>query len=500
MISFKKFYSHLLSLLLLTTLSVNFMSCREEDFDEPPLNGTDPNLTVNMTIDSLKKLYTDSIITFNKIITIDSNWVIAGVVTADDKSGNFYKTIVIEDGTAGISIRLDQTDFYTQYPFGRRVYVKLKGLVMGDYGQLIQLGGYIDNTGTSPEAAPIPLALVGDYLIGGQWGLNPQPTKVTMLDLNNTAKWQNRFIELDDVEFSPADTAQPFADAVLLQTVNRIVSDCNGTEIIVRTSGYCDFANTLTPTGKGTLKGIFTIYNGDKQMALRNAADVNMNDVRCNGAGGTPVLINIADVRNIFGGSTTNINGSYYIQGVVTTDRTTSNINSRNLFIQDNTGAICVRFAANHSFNLGDSLYINISGQSLGEFSNLLQIGTSTPNVPLAAATVLATGKSVTPQVVTVAQILANMAANDSWEASLLKIDNATITSSTGGTTYAGSVQINDGTGVMTLYTASGATFASSAFPTGTVSITGNLTDYGGSVTAPNTAAQIQLRSAADVQ
>ena len=500
MIAIKKFTSLLFSLGLLGLITVNLSSCREEDFDEPPINGTDPNLTANITIDSLKNLYRDSIIDFNKIITISNDWIISGVVTADDKSGNFYKTVVIEDATAGIAIRLDQTDYYTQYPVGRRVFIKLKGLVLGDYAELLQLGGYIDNTGTTPEVAPIPLALVGQYIIGGQWGLNPQPAKVTMLDLANTDKWQNRFVEIDNVEFAPDDTAQPFADAVLLQSVNRDLQDCNGGTILVRTSGYCDFANVLTPTGRGTIRGVFSVYNNDAQLLMRDSNDVKMDSLRCNGAGGTPVLIDIEDIRNLYNGTTTNINGSYYILGVVTSDRTTTNINSRNLFIQDNTGAICVRFAANHSFNLGDSLYINVSGQSLGEFSNLLQIGTSTPNVPIGAVTILATGKSVSPRITTVAQILANMSSNDSWESSLLKIQNASISSSTGTTTFGGSIQINDGTGVITLYTASGASFASATFPTGTVSITGILTDFGGTVTPPNTNAQIQLRSAADVQ
>ncbi|MFN0187223.1 MAG: DUF5689 domain-containing protein, partial [Bacteroidia bacterium] len=134
----------LLVLALLAMISINFVSCRKDDFDEPPLNGADPNLNVNMTIDSLKKIYRDSIIVFNKVVTINNDWIISGVVTADDKSGNFYKTMVIEDATAGIAIRLDQTEFHTKYPVGRRVFIKLKGMVMGDYGNLIQLGGYVD--------------------------------------------------------------------------------------------------------------------------------------------------------------------------------------------------------------------------------------------------------------------------------------------------------------------------------------------------------------------
>ncbi len=495
---FTRLKKHLLLLILTAVVSANFTSCRKDDFDEPPINGTDPNLTVNMTIDSLKDLYKDSILVFNKIVTIKNDWIIAGVVTADDKSGNFYKTMVIEDNTAGISIRLDQSEFNVDFPIGRRVFIKLKGLVMGDYGNLLQLGGFIDNSGTSPEAAPIPLSLVQEYIIGGVYGLNPQPTKVTFLDLNNTDKWQNRFIEIDEVEFDPADTAQPYADAVLLQSVNRIVNGCAGGSIILRTSGYCNFATKITPTKKGSIRGIFSIYNSDLQLIIRDTTDVMMTDtIRCNGSGGTANLIDISSVRGLYSGTTIQVNNNVFIRGVVTSDRTTSNLNGRNLFIQDATAGICVRFAANHTFNLGDSLEINIAGQSLGEFSGLLQLGTSTPNVPVANATILATGKSVTPAVVTVSQILSNMAGTDSWESSLLRIDNATIS---GGSIYSGSIQINDGSGTMTLYTASGATFAGSSVPTGTVSITGILTDYNGTVTPPNTNAQLQIRNTTDVQ
>jgi len=487
----------LLTIALFALISFNMVSCREDDFDHPPLNGGDPNLTVNMTIDSLKKIYRDSIIVFNKIVTIDSNWIIAGVVTADDKSGNFYKTMVFEDATAGISIRLDQSEFHTKYPVGRRVFIKLKGLVLGDYGNLIQIGGFVDNTGTTPSAAPIPFSLVDNHIIGGMYNLNPQPAKVSILDLSNTNKWQNRFVEIQNAEFAPADTNQPYADAVTFQSINRTVNDCNGGSVIVRTSGYSNFATKKTPTGKGTLKGIFSIFNSDLQMIVRDERDAVMDSLRCNGAGGPSTLINIDAVRNIFSGATTVVNGNFYINGVVISNYLTSNLNSRNIFIQDATGGICVRFTANHSFNLGDSLSINIAGQSLGEFSGLLQVGTTTPSVPLANVTILGTGKSVTPQVVTISQILANMAGTDSWESSLLKIDNATIS---GGTIFSGSIQINDATGVMTLYTAAAATFSGTTVPSGTVSITGILSDFTGTVTPPNTNSQMLLRSAADVQ
>jgi len=489
----------LLILALIALISSIFTSsCRKEDFDEPPLGGADPNLSANITIDSLKGLYRDSILLFNKIIQINSDFIIKGVVTADDKSGNFYKTMVIEDETAGISIRLDMTNFNVDYPIGRRVFIKLRGLYMGEYGNLLQLGGWVDYSGTSPSVEPIPLALVDDHIFGGVSGLNPQPTLVTMLDLNNTDKYQNRFIEIQECEFAPGDTAQPYADAVLLQSVNHTLNDCNGASIIVRTSGYCNFANSLTPTKKGTIRGIFSIYNSDLQLIIRDTTDVNMRDtIRCNGAGGPASRATISTIRNIFSGTTVNINGNYFITGVVISDRNGANLNSKNVFIQDETAGICVRLSSNHTLNLGDSVSVIVGGQSLGEFSGLLQVGVNTPNVPLANAAVLATGKSVSPRIATVADILANMSSTDSWEGSLIKINNATIT---GGATYSGSVQITDPTGVMTLYTASAATFSGTAVPTGTVSITGILSDYGGNITPPNTNAQLLLRNTADVQ
>ena len=62
-----------------------------------------------------------------EVITEDKT--IGGIVIADDESGQFYKTIVIQDETGGISVNLDGYDLYTSYPVGRKVYVKSEGPV-----------------------------------------------------------------------------------------------------------------------------------------------------------------------------------------------------------------------------------------------------------------------------------------------------------------------------------------------------------------------------------
>ena len=135
----KNLVKFLFSLILLSGLMLT-SSCRKDEFDTPPTGGQDPVLASTDTLISIAALKTGYVT--NQYTTINRNWVISGVVTADDRSGNFYKTMVIEDATAAIAIRIDMSDFYTRYAIGRKVFVKLKGLVLGDYKNLIQLGGF----------------------------------------------------------------------------------------------------------------------------------------------------------------------------------------------------------------------------------------------------------------------------------------------------------------------------------------------------------------------
>ncbi len=81
----------------------------------------------------------------NEIIT--ENWVISGKVVSSDESGNVYKSLFIQDGNiddgtrAAIELRLFASN-YLSYPEGSTVYVKLKGLSIGDYRGMISVGAH----------------------------------------------------------------------------------------------------------------------------------------------------------------------------------------------------------------------------------------------------------------------------------------------------------------------------------------------------------------------
>ena len=256
----------------------SFTSCIKDKFDEPPVDGYDPNLTATHTIAELKAMYTGA------SLQLTDSIVIAGVVAADDKSGNFYKSLVIQDATAGILIRLDQSGLSNTYMVGRKVYIKCQGLYLGAYNGLIQLGGSA-TTGSATEVDPLPSTLISKFLIKGS--LNNEVTAITinsLYDLNDSH--QNRLIKLENVQFASADAGVTYADGVLQLSKNRIVehydANCDkiGT-IIIRNSGFATFVNNLTPTGKGTLYAIYSVFGTDKQLLIRDVNDVQFTGARC---------------------------------------------------------------------------------------------------------------------------------------------------------------------------------------------------------------------------
>jgi hypothetical protein len=455
---------------------LSLSGCKKE-FDEPPGFGEDPaGVSANITIAALKALYSGT------FLPITDNLIIEGIVVADDKSGNFYKSIVIQDATGGILIKIDATELYNEYPIGRRIFVKCQGLVLGDFNKLIQLGIGTDNTDpASPVLISIPFYQKDRFILKGKYGITVDPVEVSITELDDS--YQNMLIRINNVEFTDSDADMFFADAINKVSINRRLKDCFNNEIILRSSGYADFANTKTPVTRGSIIAIYSVFRNDKQLYLRNLNDVaGMTLPRCDAA---LDVIDISAVRAAFTGSATTAPFGK-IRGVVISDRANGNINSRNIVVQDATAGIVIRFAANHSLNLGDEVEVNVSGLELSEFSGLLQVN----NVPLANATLLGLGTLPTPQTITISALLANF---ENYESELVKIVNAAITG--GGATYSGTRTLADATGSIDLFTLGGASFSGTAYPTGTVNVTG-IAGQGGA----GSSKQISIRNTSDVE
>ncbi|MEK7254985.1 MAG: DUF5689 domain-containing protein [Bacteroidota bacterium] len=260
----------------------SFTACLDEDFDQPPTDGEDPGLTVTTTIKELKAMHAA-----DQFETITEDLIIKGVVVADDASGNWYKAFVLQDETGGIEILTDLADSYVFYPVGREVYVKLKGLVLGDYNNLVQLGGYTFQ-GNGTELGPI-IDISGHLLKSKLVGL-PEPKVKTINQLN--ADDVSTLIRLEGVQFVKGDTASTFADQVHQEAYNLEIEDCAQRIMLVRTSGFASFAGSPIPNGGGSLTGVLGIYRDDLQLFFRDLDDVQLTGDRCtfNPCAGTTVV------------------------------------------------------------------------------------------------------------------------------------------------------------------------------------------------------------------
>ena len=457
-------------------LAISLGACVKTEFDQPPTGGDGKDIPTNTTIADLKTRHETS----GSYDLITEDLVIGGVVTIDDRTGNYYKTIVIQDSTGGIEIKFSNGYLYNRYPVGRKIYIRCKGLMLTDYNNLIQMvGGVIQENGQFTEIG-VTENQERDNFVRGFLGAAPTPRVVGISQLN--ASMVSTLITIEGVQFAKLDTAQTWADAPTLTSVNRTIENCGGIQLLVRTSGFADFAILKTPTGKGSITGVLGVFGSDYQLYIRDTSDVQMKEARCGASSGTETLVDISSIRALFTGATTYVPSGRKIKGIVISDRVGNNLNNRNIYLQDGTAGIVARFDGTHSFNLGDEVEIAISDVELSEFNKLLQVN----NVPLANAVKKSSGNTVTPRLATIAEINTNFNA---WESTLVKIVNVTIS---GGATLSGNRTLTDATGTIAMFTNASATFSGTATPAAPVTLTGIVSDFN--------VKQILLRNASDIQ
>ena len=258
---------------IVAILTFGSISSCKKTFDSPP-GPVDPAIVANTTVAALKAMHTSSG-AFNLITT---DIIISGTVVADDKSGNLYKQLFIEDATGAIQILLDATNLYTSYPVGRKIWIKCNGLCISDYNGTMELGVKATVAG-SPSLEAIPAALISNYVFGGSLNNPVIPHVVTLAQL--TTGMQDRYlgtlIQLDGFAFT--DLSATYADtSAYKNTVNLDIKNCAGNIVIVRTSGYANFAAQHVAQGRGSILAIYTTYGTTKQLLIRDPTDVRFTD------------------------------------------------------------------------------------------------------------------------------------------------------------------------------------------------------------------------------
>lgn len=203
--------------------------------------------------------------------TIPQGVIIQGIVISSDKEGNCYKYITIDDGTAGVQIKINSSSLYTNYPLGQRVFVKCDGLVLGDYGMLHQLGWWENGSMQGINTNRLSKYLFRDGLPGA----TPAP-----IELNSAYEIQenmyNRLVKIKNCHFKYPGSV--FAETTSSGTSNDIVF-ADGSEIVLYTSAYAKFAGQLTPEGNFDMVAILSRFRTTDQLVLRSLNDMGTPQV-----------------------------------------------------------------------------------------------------------------------------------------------------------------------------------------------------------------------------
>lgn len=271
------------NILFASLLMVAFTGCMN-DFDEPvflnnPPYGNNSIGEANMTISEFKEKYREQLLA-SMPTEITEDIILQGVVVGNDETGNIYKQIVISDGNDAIIIGVNTSGLYAMLPIGQAIAINCKGLDMGGYCYLPQIGVRYNTEKYGIQIGRMSKEVFEEHikLIGtpGEFG------EQTPLDITEDylANKENKdlcpiYARLNNVQFKEADGEALYAPGE--EIAERTVK-IGKQEIIFRISNYADFAKETLPTGNIDIKGVLTRYKTNSkdvwQFIFTSTADI----------------------------------------------------------------------------------------------------------------------------------------------------------------------------------------------------------------------------------
>lgn len=239
-----------------------------------------------ISIADLKTQFATIINSDNGYKQIEKDMMIKAVVTGNDVSGNIYNQVSVQDASGAIIIAINGSGLSGYLPVGQEILVNLKGLYIGSYKKLPQIGGV--NTKLSDGSlgmGKIERAIWNEHFKilnpGEADASTVVPEEFDLTKLTDAAYMDanvGKLMTLKKVKFASANGTNVWApddsntslELIDAETGKKISSS----NLVVRNSGYSKFANEVVPKGVFDITGIFTRYNNTWQIVLRSTDDL----------------------------------------------------------------------------------------------------------------------------------------------------------------------------------------------------------------------------------
>ncbi len=239
-------------------LALLLAACHDGGF---PLPGEPEAEAATTTIAELRRLHAGG------SVTVEGDLVVAGRITADDRSGNFYRTLTIEHEGAGMEIRAAVDRLHVDFPVGCPVTLRLRGLALGSSYGVLQAGAPPAPGSRYPtDYIPSRPALDAVLRRAGSVG----PVEATRLPLAELAPGLcGTLVRIEGLRYEPEEL-----DEASWAGYRRFV-DQSGRAIHTYVSEYADFARREPPAGRCILRGIlqYDTAHGRYLLKLRDETD-----------------------------------------------------------------------------------------------------------------------------------------------------------------------------------------------------------------------------------
>lgn len=232
-------------------------------------------------------------VTYEEASTTVTEKYTEGYVVSSDEGGNFYKQLVIQDApenpTAAIVVQVDKNPMFTQYEFGRKVYIKLNGLSVGEANGVIQLGRLEAN-----EIERIPSTLVTAHILRTSEVATIVAKEVSISDFSDAL--ESQYVRLTDMQFNRNEMGLSFAsEANDSFDGERVLENCaDGLSVILSTSTFSDFKGLTLPMQRGSIDCVltrdfyddfYTVYiNTPEAINFDNSERCDPNVLECEGS------------------------------------------------------------------------------------------------------------------------------------------------------------------------------------------------------------------------
>ena len=266
--------------LLAVIATLGFAACQDGDnwkgeWDEPnfpdgaPFGNNDIQETNVITIQELLNKYPNVFEATDRNVLIEEDIQIKARVTGNSVEGNLYKQLAIQDATAGIMVCVDAADLHGYLVEGQEILIDLKGLYIGGYGQLPEIGFPYNGKSDKKKANRLVILKNVSFTEAGQYET------------------------YGDGSGDHLTTFAPDVDTRIVKgkeeklkiggCVNRTLNEQAKTTFCIRTSSYANFAATPLPYDPATMKprmcnitGIATCYKDTWQIIIRKTSDIKI--------------------------------------------------------------------------------------------------------------------------------------------------------------------------------------------------------------------------------